>query len=77
MVHSLCSLGLNSILFAISIDNPDLNTIKNATGLDNFFSQDAVKPPVFQRAEEEQRPVIAGDSSPQGNQNPTNLSSKI
>ena len=61
--------GLASILFAISIDNSELNTIKPATGLDLLLTSTPPQnyPQNFaSRMDEEPRPVIAGDVSPIG-----------
>ena len=54
--------GLGSILFAINIDNPDLNAArKNATTTINIPQ---TSKPLVGRVEEEPRPVIAGEESP-------------
>ena len=64
---SIFRTGLGSILFAIGIDNSELNTIKPATGLDVILNtpSSAYAP----RNDAEPMPVIAGEtsaSSPQG-----------
>ena len=51
--------GLDSILFAISVDNAELNAVRQVSNVINVGNV-AVSP---SRAEEEPRPVIAGDSS--------------
>ena len=58
----LLILGLDSILFAIGVDNGDLNTVHQASSVINI-SNVAVSP---SRQEDEPRPVIAGESPPQG-----------
>ncbi|CAH1795452.1 unnamed protein product [Owenia fusiformis] len=60
------SAGLGSILFAISIDNPELNTIKPATSfLDSIGNR---VPPSTQATDfarkDEPRPVIGGEATP-------------
>ena len=62
----MMAAGLGSILFAINIDNPDLNTIKPATGLDVILSSTPPMRSFAPRAEEEPRPVINTDMSPKG-----------
>ena len=54
--------GLGSILFAIKIDNPDLNTIRRPSTAVNIPSSNKL----VGRLEEEPRPVIAGEESPAG-----------
>lgn len=54
--------GLGSILFAINIDNPDLNTIRRPTKAVNILSVNKS----VSHLEEEPRPVIAGEESPAG-----------
>ena len=64
---SIIRTGLGSILFAIGIDNPELNTIKPAAGLDVILNNPT--PAYAPRADAEPMPVIAGEShasSPQG-----------
>ena len=57
---SLRFSGLTSILFAINIDNEDLNTIRRAQGLDLQFN------PIVEGLAAEvdrEKPVFAADSS--------------
>ena len=54
--------GLGSILFAINVDNPDLNTIRRPSTAVNIPSSNKL----VGRLEEEPRPVIAGEESPAG-----------
>ncbi|KAL5018144.1 hypothetical protein ScPMuIL_003866 [Solemya velum] len=56
----MMAAGLGSILFAISIDNPELNSIKQTQ---NSSMISSVPKPISQ-PETEPRPVIAGESSP-------------
>ena len=62
------SPGLGSILFAINIDNPDLNSIKPATGLDNFvtLSTSAPSPKLPYLPEPDPQPVIGGETLDRG-----------
>ena len=54
--------GLASILFAINIDNPSLNTIKQARGIDVLLpSPPQTSKPFPARVDSEPRPVIAGE----------------
>jgi hypothetical protein len=55
----MMAAGLGSILFAITIDDPELNTIRPAQGLQ--FNQNMS--PVD---DEDQKPVIAGEGSVNG-----------
>lgn len=55
-------VGLGSILFAINVDNSDLNTIRRPTTAVNIPSSNKL----VGRLEEEPRPVIAGEESPAG-----------
>ena len=55
-------VGLGSILFAINVDNPDLNTIRRPSTAVNIPSSNKL----VSRLEEEPRPVIAGEESPAG-----------
>ncbi|ELU12641.1 hypothetical protein CAPTEDRAFT_218941 [Capitella teleta] len=54
--------GLGSILFAISIDNEDLNSVQKASGLDSLLSASAPSS-LPQPQKEEPRPVIANHPS--------------
>lgn len=56
------SLGLGSILFAINIDNPDLNSVKRSAS--SNISIPASSRPVLDKIANEPRPVIAGEESP-------------
>lgn len=49
-------------MFAINVDNPDLNTIRRPTTAVNIPSGNKL----VGRLEEEPRPVIAGEESPAG-----------
>ena len=60
----MMAAGLGSILFAINIDNPDLNTIRPAAGLDAILSSTPPNRAFTARPEEEPRPVIHSDLSP-------------
>lgn len=62
----MMAAGLGSILFAINIDNPDLNAIKPAAGLDIILSSTPPGKLYAPRIEEEPRPVIPTDMSPKG-----------
>lgn len=58
----MMAAGLGSILFAINIDNADLNNVrKPTTNVITVPSAIAKSPP---RADDEPRPVIAGEESP-------------
>ncbi|XP_071152258.1 sorting nexin-29-like [Mytilus edulis] len=54
--------GLGSILFAINVDNSDLNTVRRPTTAVNIPNTAKL----VGRLEEEPRPVIAGEESPPG-----------
>lgn len=54
--------GLDSILFAISVDNGELNAVRQASSTVINVSNVAVTPP---KQEDELRPVIAGDCPPE------------
>ena len=59
--------GLNSVLFAISIDNPELNAIRPARGLEDIMSSaseafSSTPPPTgYVPGMEEPRPVMGGN----------------
>ncbi|KAK3091396.1 hypothetical protein FSP39_019582 [Pinctada imbricata] len=58
----MMSAGLGSILFAINIDNPDLNAVCKTTT--TTINIPHASKPLVGRMEEEPRPVIAGEESP-------------
>nr|XP_022316241.1 sorting nexin-29-like [Crassostrea virginica] len=58
----MMAAGLGSILFAINIDNPDLNSVKRSAS--SNISIPASSRPVLDKIANEPRPVIAGEESP-------------
>jgi hypothetical protein len=49
-MNSTCGVvgvaGLGSVLFAINLDRPELNTIQSPTGLDALFTRSSIAKPI-------------------------------
>lgn len=56
-----CFVGLGSILFAINVDNPDLNAVKKSAS--SNVNIPVSSRPVLDKIANEPRPVIAGEET--------------
>ena len=64
----MCITGLDSVLFAISIDHLELNTIRSAKGLEelitpSYAGTSTAAAPVLSTKWEDHMPVIGGNDS--------------